>query len=68
MPGGGISIENINAFKESGFEAVHLSATKKVQTLGQSPRVSMHGEVFYEEGIVATSDEVMIREILQKIK
>lgn len=68
MPGGGISIQNIQAFKERGFEAVHLSATKKVQTLDRPPTVSMHGAVFYNEGIVATSDEKMIREILQKIK
>ena len=68
MPGGGISIENIDAFKQSGFHAVHLSATKKIQTLEQVPKVSMHGAIFFEEGIVATSSETMIREILKKIR
>ncbi len=29
MPGGGISSENVLAFKEAGFEAIHLSAVKK---------------------------------------
>jgi len=68
MPGGGISIQNIEAFKQSGFRAVHLSATKKIQTLKQVPKVSMHGAVFFEEGIVATSSQAMIREILKEIQ
>ena len=31
MPGGGITAENAFAFKEDGFEMIHLSATRKVK-------------------------------------
>lgn len=64
MPGGGINIENAFKFKEAGFKSIHLSATLKKQVLMQKPKVFMHGEAFFEEGIVATSNI----ETIQKIK
>ena len=67
MPGGGINIENAAKFKEAGFTSIHLSATKKKQTLYEKPKVSMHGPAFFEEGIVATSDQKTIQEIIKHL-
>ncbi len=63
MPGGGINLENALKFKEAGFKSIHLSATIKKQVLTQKPRVSMHSNVFFEEGIVATSNKKTIQHI-----
>lgn len=65
MPGGGINIENATKFKEAGFMSIHLSATKKKQTLYEKPKVSMHSGTFFEEGVVATSNEETIKEIIK---
>ncbi len=64
MPGGGINLENVLKFKEAGFKSIHFSATTKKQVLMQKPKVSMHSDVFFEEGIVAISS----KETIQKIK
>lgn len=64
MPGGGINLENALKFKQAGFSSIHFSATVKTQTLLQKPNVSMHSDIFFEEGIVATSN----LETIQKIK
>lgn len=63
MPGGGINLENALNFKEAGFKSIHLSATTKKQLLNQKPKVSMHSDVFFEEGIVATSNKETIKKI-----
>jgi len=63
MPGSGINPQNVMAFKEQGFEMIHFSATQKIQTLNNVPKVSMHSASFFEEGIVATSQKEIIQEI-----
>jgi copper homeostasis protein len=63
MPGGGISIDNVLAFKKARFESVHLSASTKRQLLHKKPNISMHSQEFFEEGVVGTSN----KEIIQKI-
>ncbi|MDX1462390.1 MAG: copper homeostasis protein CutC, partial [Marinirhabdus sp.] len=68
MPGGGISIENCMHFKNAGFNMVHLSATKKTQSLSTIPRVSMHAPKLFEEGIIATSDASIISAVVKKLK
>ncbi|MEZ4778011.1 MAG: copper homeostasis protein CutC [Flavobacteriaceae bacterium] len=65
MPGGGINVENVMAFKEAGFTEIHSSASQKIQTLPFSPKVSMQSSL--EEGIISHSSEEKIREILFKI-
>lgn len=65
MPGSGLTSENVTVFKEADFTSIHLSATKKRQTLYEKPKVSMHSGTFFEEGVVATSNEETIQEILQ---
>ena len=65
MPGSGINLENARKFKEANFKSIHFSATNKRQTLPQKPKVSMHSEAFFEEGIVATSNPETIQKIIQ---
>lgn len=65
MPGSGVNIENALNFKKAGFTSIHLSATTKKQILSQKPKVSMHSDVFFEEGIVATSDPETIQKMIQ---
>ncbi len=65
MPGGGINLENALKFKEANFKSIHFSATNKKQTLPEKPKVSMHSEAFFEEGIVATSSPETIQKIIQ---
>lgn len=65
MPGSGVNIENVLEFKEAGFTSIHFSATTKKQVLLQKPKVSMHSDTFFEEGIVATSNKETIRKIMQ---
>lgn len=64
MPAGGITTQNAVAFKEAGFRTIHLSATTKKQTLYKKPKVSMHSPSFFDDGVVATSDEETIKEIV----
>ena len=65
MPGSGINKTNALAFKEAGFSSIHFSATKKKQVLNNLPKVSMHSNSFFEEGIIATSNKEVISEIKQ---
>ncbi|MCG2419972.1 copper homeostasis protein CutC [Aequorivita sp. F47161] len=65
MPGGGINVENALKFKEVGFRSIHLSATNKKQVLTKKPKVSMHSDSFFEEGIIATSNVETIVKICQ---
>lgn len=65
MPGGGINVENVVAFKEEGFTSVHCSASEKVQTLKYAPKVAMQST--YDEGVITYSSEEKIREILKKL-
>lgn len=65
MPGGGITFDNAEKFKEANFKSIHFSATTKKQMLNQKPKVSMYSEAFFEEGIVATSVKEKIQKIIQ---
>lgn len=65
MPGSGINLENVLDFKSVGFDSIHLSATTKMQVISEKPKVSMHSEAFFEEGIVATSNKEIILKIIQ---
>lgn len=66
MPGGGINIKNVLAFKEAGFNEIHCSASEKIQTLKTPPNVSMQSPL--EEGIITHSSEEKIRELLLKMQ
>ena len=66
LPGGGINIENIQLFKEAGFDEVHMSATKQHRTI-ETPKISMNSLKHFEETTVSTSDITTIQRILSKI-
>lgn len=66
MPGGGIHIDNVIAFKESGFKSIHCSASQKINTLKETPKVPMQSTL--DEGIISYSSEEKIRKILLKIQ
>ncbi|WP_031426572.1 copper homeostasis protein CutC [Flavimarina sp. Hel_I_48] len=68
MPGSGINIGNISAFKANNFKSVHLSAGKKIQVLQRKPDVGMHSLRLFEEGIVSTSQKDVISEIVSVCK
>ena len=55
MPGGGITVDNVLAFKNAGFKTIHLSAIKKDSNTTTS---------FFDTGVEGTSDEKTIREII----
>ena len=65
MPGGGINVENAAKFKEADFKSIHFSATTKKQILAKKPKVPMHSDAFFEEGIVATSNQETIQKIIE---
>lgn len=65
MPGSGVNIENVLKFKKAGFSSIHMSATIKKQVLSQKPKVAMHSDAFFEEGIIATSDKETIQKMIQ---
>ena len=68
MPGCGITLANINLFKAEQFTSIHLSAGEKKQVLAQKPAISMHSNVLFEEGIITTSSEARISEIVSVCK
>lgn len=63
MPGGSINASNCLQFKGAGFAMLHCSATRKIQTLKEAPKVSMQSLTLFNEGVVATSHSNTIREI-----
>ncbi len=58
MPGSGINAENALAFKEAGFEAIHFSATKKVNK-------SVEGSGLFANEVIGTSDQLEIERIIK---
>ncbi len=65
MPGMGIKILDALSFKEASFSSIHFSATEKQQVLKNPPKISMHSDSFFEEGIIATSNKELILQIKQ---
>lgn len=66
MPGGGINANNASMFKENGFKELHLSATKKTQTI-EIPKISMNSLKHFEETQIAVSDIQTIQNILSQV-
>lgn len=66
MPGGGINANNASMFKENGFKELHLSATKKTQTI-EIPKISMNSLKHFEETEIAVSDIQTIQNILSQV-
>lgn len=67
LPGGGIHENNVNLFKDAGFEEVHASASDLVKET-QKPLVSMNSTKFFEEDKLYVSDFEKISAILRIIR
>jgi len=63
LPGGGIHAENAILFKDAGFDEIHLSATKRNQTI-EVPTISMNSLKYFEETQLAFSDIETIQKIV----
>lgn len=68
MPGGGIREHNASLFKNSGFEAIHLSGIRFYNTLVQSPRITMNNASFLKDDEIALTDPKIVRALIQSIK
>ncbi|MUP44580.1 copper homeostasis protein CutC [Gramella sp. BOM4] len=66
MPGGGINLENIEKFNNSGFQAVHFSASKIINDVAYEIPVPMNSEKFLQEHIITISDQNLIKEMIKK--
>ncbi len=68
MPGAGVGVANVKAFKERGFEAVHLSGIKFHSTLETIPKVPMNSPSFLKDGEIAISDISTIEKLVRIVK
>lgn len=68
MPGGGIRTTNVEAFKNEGFSAIHMSGSKFHQTLDNKPPFSMNSPSFLQEDKIAISDMETIKSVTQSVK
>ncbi|MEH6680520.1 MAG: copper homeostasis protein CutC [Sediminicola sp.] len=68
MPGAGIGPHNVALFKDDGFKAVHLSATKFVGNLPMVPKLSMNTPSFLREDAVAISQIDIVEAVRGLVK
>lgn len=68
MPGSGVNQLNVAQFKEKGFNAVHLSAARYVETVTGKPAVSMNSSSFLYDNGVAVSDREIIAAVVKAVK
>ena len=57
MPGGGITEENVLAFKDAGFDMVHFSATKKAE--------AKEVDSLFNIGVVGNSNQLTIEKMIK---
>lgn len=68
MPGGGVNLDNIDKIKNSGFKAVHFSASRFIENTPYEIPVSMLSDKFLQEKIKTISDPELIKKIIAKIR
>jgi len=68
MPGAGINADNARDFKNSGFEAVHLSGSEFIQRLEVNPKVSMNSPSFLSDQGVFVSNVKAIKNVIKEVK
>lgn len=66
LPGGGINSKNASLFKEQGFTEIHASAST-IETVSETPRVSMNSEKFLSDTNIYYSDKENIQSIIQSL-
>ncbi len=68
MPGGGIDIDNVRRFNESGFGAIHLSGTESIKTLVRLPKISMNSFSFIKDDEIGFTAIDKVQEIVNAVK
>ena len=67
MPGAGIRDNNAKYFKQAGFKAIHLSATKSVLNTKILPRIPMNAAKGIGENEVLVTDPDILRKVIESV-
>jgi len=68
MPGGGINLGNVLRFKETGFKAVHFSATSFEGPIVNTGAIAMNADKHLNEHEVAVTSSALVRQMVQLLK
>lgn len=68
MPGSGIRADNAHLFKESGFKAIHLSASRMHQKIQDEPKVGLNSPSMLSDDSVPISSFEAIQEVIKAVK
>ncbi len=68
MPGSGIRADNAHLFKESGFKAIHLSASRMHQKIQHEPKVGLNSPRMLSDDSVPISSFETIQEVIKAVK
>jgi copper homeostasis protein len=68
MPGAGIGPGNASLFRDSGFQAIHLSGTTMERVLPAAPLLSMVSHAYLSDDHVAMTREDIIRAVVKSVK
>lgn len=67
LPGGGISIDNANIFKNENFNEIHASLTE-LKKVNEKPQIAMNSDKHFNETSLAVSSIEKIKELLKNIQ
>jgi len=67
MPGAGIRADNAAQFKEEGFNAIHLSASRTFQNTKKNPPVPMSAKHSTSENEILMTDYDTLKNVIQSV-
>jgi len=67
MPGAGIRDNNAIHFKQAGFKAIHLSATKRIINTRAIPRIPMNATMGIAENEVLITDPDILKKVIESV-
>lgn len=67
LPGGGISAENAQLFKNERFKEIHASLTT-LENVNDIPKITMNSQKHYNETHLAISNPIKIKQLLKNIE
>ena len=67
MPGAGIREHNAIHFKQAGFKAIHLSATKTIQNTSIPAKIPMNASKALAENETLVSDLTMLKKVIESV-
>lgn len=68
MPGSGIHADNARRFKERGFKAIHLSASRMHQNIQNEPKFGLNSPSMLSDDSVPISSFEAIQEVIKAVK